>query len=74
LTWLGVPPPPRGCLPGRNGMRRRAYSHVTVRLRELDFDKKLAECRSRFQKERWEKRKQVGVRRGRSSPRSAIWL
>jgi len=44
---------------GRFGLKLRRYSHVVVRLKEINFDEALKGCKNRFQKQRWEARKKV---------------
>jgi large subunit ribosomal protein L22 len=42
---------------GRFGLKLRRYSHVVVRLKEIDFEGSLAACKNRFQRARWETRR-----------------
>lgn len=53
---------------GRTGLKLRRYSHVVVRLKEIDFEAALVACKNRFQRARWEKRQKLAddVRRARS--------
>lgn len=53
---------------GRMGLKLRRYSHVVVRLKEIDFEAALKACTNRFQRARWEQRRKLAddVRRARS--------
>lgn len=53
---------------GRFGLKLRRYSHVVVRLKEIDFEGALRACTNRFQRARWEQRKKLAedVRRARN--------
>ena len=54
---------------GRFGLKLRRYSHVVVRLKEIDFDAALRSCKNRFQRARWETRKKLAeeVRQARNA-------
>ena len=59
---------------GRFGLKLRRYSHVVVRLKEIDFDLALAGCKNRFQKQRWEARKKMAeeVRAARGAAAAGV--
>lgn len=44
---------------GRQGLRRRRFSHIRLVLREIDFPLKIAQAKSLNQKERWRKKQQI---------------
>ena len=52
---------------GRFGLKLRRFSHVVVRLKEVDFAAALRACTNRFQRARWEQRQKLAedVRRAR---------
>ena len=43
---------------GRVGIRRRAYSHLTIRVKEIDYDLMIKHSQNRFQAARWQKRQE----------------
>ena len=42
---------------GRTGVGVIAKTHVTVKVEVVDFEKKIAECKSQNQKKKWSERK-----------------
>ena len=70
LPWAyrSIPHNPQSQNTGRFGLKLRRYSHVVVRLKEVDFEAALRACTNRFQRARWEQRRKLAedVRRARS--------